>query len=78
MIVIVTVYTFTRMKFNETSALNSATQSGLEGSGTQPTIQIKLNEQENQILSDVSRVSSLSQQEGEITHLCRYPYQYSV
>ena len=46
--------TFARMNFEEMSALNSAAQSGLEGSGTKPTIQIKLNEQENQVLSNVS------------------------
>ncbi len=37
------------------SALNSAAQSGLERSGTKQTIQIKLNEQENQVLSNVSQ-----------------------
>jgi hypothetical protein len=42
------------LNFDEMSVLNSAARSGLERSGTKPTIQIKLNEQENQVLSNVS------------------------
>ena len=42
------------MNFNEMSVLDAAVQSGLEGQGTKPTIQIKLNEREHMVLSSVA------------------------
>jgi len=45
---------FARMNFNELGALDDAAQSGLEGQGTKPQIQIKLSEKESRVLSNVS------------------------
>ena len=45
---------FARMNFNEMSALDAATQSGLQGLNSTPTLHIKLSEQENHLFCNVA------------------------
>jgi hypothetical protein len=46
--------TYAKMNFNEISELDAAAQSGVEGLATTPTIQFKLSQRENRVLSNIS------------------------